>query len=143
MKLEYIVDSNKYKTIKEVLKKHFHISDRLLLKIKKHNRILLNNTQAFLHTEVNLNDFISVDISFNEKSENIIATKMDLDIVFEDEAMIIVNKPSGIPVHPSMDHFTDSLSNGIQYYFEANNIHSKIHPVNRLDKNTSRPCYIR
>ena len=46
-------------------------------------------------------------------------TKIDLDILFEDEWSLIVNKPSGIPIHPSMLHFTDSLSNGIKFYFDS------------------------
>lgn len=137
MKLEYIVDSTNYKTVKEVLKAHFHISDRLILKIKQNNSILLNNNPAFLYSEINLNDKILVDISFESKSENIIPVKMNLKIVFEDDSMLIINKPADIPVHPSMLHFTNSISNGVQYYFEKNNIQSKIHPVNRLDKNTS------
>ena len=143
MKLEYIVTSNKYKTVKEVLKSHFHISDRLLLKLKRHDKIFLNNQLAFVHSEISENDIVSVDISFCETSENIVPTKMPLEIVFEDEAMIILNKPAGLPVHPSRAHFSNTLSNGVQYYFQENNICTKIRPVNRLDKDTSRPCHIR
>ena len=42
-----------------------------------------------------------------------------------------------MPVHPSMEHYTDSLSNGVKYYFDEINLKRKIRPVNRLDKNTS------
>ena len=137
MKLEYINTENKYETIKEVAKNHFHISDRLLLKLKTNNKIFLNDKLAKTYFPLTKNDIVIFDLSIDEKSKNIVPTKIQLDIVYEDEAMLIVNKPAGLPVHPSMEHFTDSLSNGIQYYFEKNNIHSKIHPVNRLDKNTS------
>lgn len=141
MKLEYIVKTTNYQTVKEVLKAHFHISDRLLLKLKRHNQIFVNGNPAFVHTPVCLNDCICADISFDEKSENILSTPMNLNLVFEDEAMLILNKPAGIPVHPSMAHFSDSLSNGVQFYFEKKKIHTKIRPVNRLDKDTSRSCY--
>lgn len=143
MKLKYTLKSAEYKNVKEVLKSHFHISDRLLLKLKRHNQIFVNEKPAFVHTLIKPNDIISIDISFEEKSENIIARKMPLEIIFEDEAMLILNKPAGIPVHPSMAHFENSLSNGVQYYFKENNICTKIRPVNRLDKDTSRPCHIR
>lgn len=143
MKLEYKVNSNQYQTIKEVLKSHFHISKRLLTKLKKHHKIMLNDTSTFINTPIAINDIVSVNISFDEKSENIVATKIPLEIVFEDETMLILNKPTGIPIHPSMAHFENSLSNGVQYYFEQNDIHTKIRPVNRLDKDTSRPCHIR
>lgn len=143
MKLEYIVKNTNYKTVKEVLKSHFHISDRLLLKLKRANQIFLNGKPTFAHTLIYPNDLICVTLSFREKSKNIVPTKMNLDIVFENEAMLILNKPAGIPVHPSMAHFENSLSNGVQYYFEKNQIDTKIRPVNRLDKDTSRPCHIR
>lgn len=143
MKLKYTLKSAEYKNVKEVLKSHFHISDRLLLKLKRNNQIFVNKQPAFVYTLIKPNDIISVDISFEEKSENIIAKKMPLEIVFEDDAMLILNKPAGLPVHPSMAHFENSLSNGVQYYFEKNNICTKIRPVNRLDKDTSRPCHIR
>ena len=143
MKLEYKNQENKYKTVKEVAKKHFHISDRLLLKLKKNHKIFINSKTAELYNSINSNDIILFDISFDEKSENIIPTKIELDIVYEDDAFLIINKPPNLPVHPSITHFEDSLSNGVQYYFEEKNIHTKIRPVNRLDKDTSRPCHIR
>ena len=62
---------------------------------------------------------------------------MNLNIIYEDDAYLVINKPAGMPVHPSMDHFTDSISNGVRYYFDLTNLKKKIRPVNRLDKNTS------
>lgn len=137
MKLEYIVDSNKYLTIKEVLKSHFDISNRLLLKLKRNNLILKNNKICNVNCKLSINDIICVILDFPEDSENIIATEIPLEIVFEDESLLIINKPSGLPVHPSQAHFTYSLSNGVKYYFSKKNVNCKIRPVNRLDKNTS------
>lgn len=137
MKLEYIKNSTKYTIIKEVLKNHFGISNRLLLKLKQEKQILKNSQIANVNDEINLNDKITVLIDFDEKSENIVANKMHLEIIFEDEAMLIINKPAGLPVHPSILHFDDSLSNGVKAYFETKQINCKIRPVNRLDKDTS------
>ena len=55
----------------------------------------------------------------------------------EDEYYIVINKPSGIAIHPSILHYTDSLANGVKFYFEQKNIKKKIRPINRLDKDTS------
>ena len=137
MKLEYTVNSNKYSTIKEVLKSHFDISNRLLLKLKQNKQVLKNNEIANVNEKIYLNDIITLIINFDENSDNIIPTKMPLKIVFEDDSMLILNKQAGIPVHPSQAHFTDSLSNGIKYYFSDKNLNCKIRPVNRLDKDTS------
>ena len=86
-------------------------------------------------------DKISFLIDFEEDNSNIVPTKMDLQIVYEDDAFIVINKPSNIPVHPSILHYENSISNGVRYYFDTIGLKKKIRPVNRLDKDTSRNCY--
>ena len=138
MKLIYkIKKEDTYVNVLEVLKCEFGISERLLHKLKRNNLIFLNNKSVFPNTSLKINDEISVIINFEEDNSNIVSTKMDLYIIYEDQGLLIINKPSGIPVHPSMDHYTDSLSNGIRYYFDTINLKRKIRPVNRLDKDTS------
>lgn len=138
MKLEYIVnETNKFETVKQVLKEEFKMSDRLLVKLKHAKQIYLNNEPTYVFQKISLNDKIEVCLDFNEDCENIVPTKIRLDILFEDESLLVINKPPFVPVHPSMDHFEDSLSNGIKYYFNSIGLKRKIRPVNRLDKNTS------
>ena len=137
MKLEYQNQENKYQTVKEVIKQEFAISERLFLKLKRNQKVFVNNQVALPNQLIHSDDCILVDLSFDEQSENIVPTQMDLNIVFEDDAMLIVNKLPNLPVHPSMAHFADSLSNGVQHYFMQNKIKTKIRPVNRLDKDTS------
>lgn len=62
---------------------------------------------------------------------------MELDIIYEDKYILVVDKPANMPVHPSMLHFEDTLSNGVKCYFDAINLHRKIRIVTRLDKDTS------
>ena len=137
MKLEYKVTNNLYINIKEVLKSHFEISERLLIKLKKYNKIFLNGFPSYVNKEINIGDFIEINLDFEEKSENIIPIKMNLNILFEDDYLLIINKQPNQPIHPSILHFNDSISNGIQFYFDSKNIKKKIRPVNRLDKDTS------
>ena len=73
----------------------------------------------------------------SEENLNIVPTKMDLNIIYEDEHLIAINKPAGIAVHPSILHFNDSLSNGVKYYFDSIGLKKKIRPVNRLDRDTT------
>ena len=136
MKLAYI-NSSKYSNVKEVLKAEFSMSDRLLLKLKKLDKIYLNCNVTSVNHPVLENDLIECYLDYEEDNSNIIPTEMPLNIIYEDEAYIVVNKPAGIPVHPSMDHYTDSLSNGIAFYFNQIGLKKKIRPVNRLDKDTS------
>lgn len=138
MKLSYTITSNdNYINLKELMKAYFQISDRLLLRLKKADKILVNGQIAFINTLLQENDRVEIYIDFEEDNSNIPATKMNLDILYEDDAYLVINKPSGIPVHPSMDHYEDSLSNGVKYYLDLIGLHKKIRPVNRLDKNTS------
>ena len=138
MLLKYTINKNdNYTNLKEVLKIQFKLSDRLLLKLKRNNKIYINNQIANINSKIVYGDTISILIDFEEDNSNIVPTKMDLNIVYEHDSYIIINKPAGIPIHPSMDHFTDSLSNGVKYYFNQIKLYKKLRPVNRLDKNTS------
>lgn len=137
MKLELKITENKYYNVKEVLKEYWEISDRLLIKLKKQQKIFLNGNPTYVDAILKNNDIVSVNLDFEETSENIVPTKMNLAIIFEDNFLLIVNKPAGIPVHPSISHYEDSLSNGIKYYFNLINLSKKIRPINRLDKDTS------
>lgn len=136
MKLSY-VNLNKYSNIKEVLKAEFSMSDRLLLKLKRLDKIYLNGKNASVNQNISKNDLVECYLDYDEDNSNIIPTEMPINIVYEDDAFLIVNKPAGIPVHPSMDHYTDSLSNGIAFYFSKICLKKKIRPVNRIDKDTS------
>lgn len=138
MKLEYIVDNlSKYENVKQVLKEEFLMSDRLIVKLKNAKQIYLNSKPCFVNQKLEQNNIIKVDLDFIEICDNIVPVQIPLDILYEDDGVLIVNKPPFMPVHPSMDHFEDSLSNGVKYYFDSIGLKRKIRPVNRLDKNTS------
>lgn len=134
----YKVDKdNKFYNIKELLKSHYNMSDKLIAKLKKYKRIYKNDEPAYVTAILNINDIIKVDLNFDEETDNIVGIMHNLDILYEDEYMIIINKEPGYPIHPSASHHKDTISNFIKYYFEKNNIKRKLRPVNRLDKNTS------
>ena len=139
MILEYKNDekSARFFNIKQLAKEEFNMSDRLIAKLKNKKKIYLNGIPVKVTTTLNPKDLVTFDLNYEEESENIIPTKMDLDIIYEDEAFLVINKPPFTPVHPSENHFTDSLSNGVKYYFNKINLNKKIRPVNRLDKDTS------
>jgi len=138
MKLEYKVnESTRQNTVKQILKSQFNMSDRLILKLKREHKIYLNDTPTHVNAGFSIGDIVSVNISFEEECENIVPSKMDLDILYEDDGLLIVNKAPNIPVHPSLNHYEDSLSNGVKYYFNSIGLKRKIRPINRLDKDTS------
>ena len=138
MELKYIIKKdNINQTINSILKNQLQISTRLLAKLIKNKKIYLNNNICDTRQKAILGDILTVDLNDKEDSSNIIPKKMDLDIIYEDDWILVLNKPSGIPIHPSMRHYTTSLSNGVKFYFDSINLSKKIRPVNRLDIDTS------
>lgn len=138
MELKYIVNkSDENKTINEILLTNFNLSTRLLTKLIKNKNIYINGNIIDTRNTVSSGDIILLDFNYEEDNSNIVPTKMNLDIIYEDKWLLVVNKPAGIPIHPSRLHYEDSLSNGIKYYFDSINLKKKIRPVNRLDLNTS------
>ena len=137
MKLSCIVTNLKYENVKQVLKEEFGISDRLLLKLKANQKIYRNSQVACVNQTIIKEDMIEVLLDIEEDNSNIISTKMDLSILYEDDGLLILNKPPFLPIHPSRMHYEDSLSNGVKYYFEQIGLKKKIRPINRLDKDTS------
>lgn len=124
-------------TINYILKNELHISTRLLSKLIKNNLVYINNRICDTRLVAKNGDIISVNLDYSEDNSNIVSTKMNLNIVYEDDSFIILNKPSGIAVHPSIRHFENTISNGLKFYYDSINLHKKIRPVNRLDLNTS------
>ena len=136
MNLNYTINQSN-QTINQILKTKLHISSRLLYKLINKKSIYLNDKVCDTRNVANIGDYLSVDLSYDEDNSNIVPTKINLNIIYEDEAILVLNKPSGISTHPSMLHFEDSLSNGVKYYFDSIGLHKKIRPVNRLDLHTS------
>ena len=120
MELKYIIKNEDYNlTINQILQCKLHISNRLRQQLIKEHLIFCNDNLCDTRNIANLGDVIKINFDNEEDNSNILPAKIDLDILFEDEWLLIVNKPSGIPIHPSMLHFTDSLSNGIKFYFDS------------------------
>lgn len=135
MKIDYKV--NNEKSVLEICKDKLHISSRLFTKLKNEH-IYLNNHILNTYTPLKPGDIITINFGYPEIQENIVSNKdIKFDILFEDDWLLIVNKPSNMPVHPTMRHYEDTLSNGIKTYYGSINLNKKIRLVNRLDKDTS------
>ncbi len=121
------------KLLKDVARKNLNLSTRLFNKLKLNHHIFINDRIAFSNDIVNKGDIITVDFNYDEEDE-IEPQKGDIEILFEDDWYISVNKPSNMVVHPCSYHPNNTLANFVKYYLKRN---KKIRPVNRLDKDTS------
>lgn len=144
MEIKYCItknDKNTYENIHSILRNVLHISNRLLTKLIEKNCIFINSSLCDTRNSFEENDILTINFDYSEDNTNVVPTKMDLKIIYEDEWFLIVNKPAGVAIHPSILHYADSLSNGIKFYFDSICLKKKIRPVNRLDFNTSRIGY--
>ncbi len=135
MELIYIV--NDETDLVKILKDILGISSRLYRKIKN-DYIFVNDKKYDFKNVIKSGDIIKVKLDFDEDNSNIMPNaNIKLDILYEDEWLLVVNKDAKMPVHPSLHYYENSLSNGVRYYYDINKIRKKIRPINRLDKDTS------
>ncbi len=127
-------------TIKDLLYNNINISRGFITKLKKlENGITVNGEHATVRRVLRSGDILCLmtEDSEEEQNENLVPTKMPLDIIFENDDIIAVNKPYNIATHPSIKHYDDTLANGLAYYFKSKNTPFIFRAVNRLDKDTS------
>jgi 23S rRNA pseudouridine1911/1915/1917 synthase len=136
-KIQYYVEceENQIK-IREYLKNKLDISSRFIKKAAIEKRIEVNGIPVKMNYMLKTGDKIEIDLS-REESQNITPEKMDISIVYEDEDIIVVNKPSGMVVHPTKSYQEGTLANGLLYYFKEKGENCIVRLVNRLDRDTS------
>lgn len=133
--LRYVADSDR--TIEDIVKNEFYISSRLLRKLKLNKRISCNNISVPTRYVTEKGDKVEINISFSEESDNIISEERALNILYEDDSLLIVNKPKNVVVHPTCLHPSGTLANHIKFYLETKNEFVTTRFVNRLDRETS------
>ena len=136
MLLKYIVGDNK--NLRSILKDELNISSRLFNKIKN-KYVFVNGEHAIYYKDLHVNDVVEVDFSYDDGNYNNIVSNPDIkfEIVYEDDWLLIVNKGVNLPVHPSLNHYDISLSNGIRAYFDKIGLNKTVRLVNRIDKDTT------
>lgn len=137
--LEYIISSDTNPvTVLDFLKQE-GFSRHILSSMKNSsgNCIVLNGERGFGRSVLKEGDRLVVTVPEVESGENIIRTEMDLDILYEDEDILVINKPGGMPVHPSMGNYENTLANGIAWYFSQKGEDFVYRCINRLDRDTT------
>jgi 23S rRNA pseudouridine1911/1915/1917 synthase len=123
-------------TIKSFLRGKKGFSRTLLVKLKQQKSVYLNGKFTYLDHPLKQGDVIHM-VFLPEESEHIVPEEMELDIVFEDDDIMVMNKPSGLCVHPTLLHPQGTLANGVVHYWLKQGYRRKFRPVNRLDKDTT------
>lgn len=123
---------------KRYLKQVHGLSARLITRLKNTpNGILMDGESLRAVDNVKSGSTITINLPQERLSEYIEPVKGELDIVFEDDFLLAVNKPPFMPVHPVKQHQTDTLANIVTYYAESRGESYVFRAHNRLDRDTS------
>ena len=136
--MEILVEENDIRLDKYLCSKTEY-SRSLIQSMLENDYITVNNKKEKPSYKVKKNDLILIKEGYI-KDTDIIPSEIPIDIVYEDKDIIIVNKPSGLVVHPGNGNTNNTLANGLMYYTnELSDLNGEERPgiVHRIDKDTS------
>ena len=136
--IDYIIDEDSSGLRVEQFLRRKRYSGQNLSEIKRMPKsILVNGVHYYMRQELSKGDHLQVRICETKNSEKIPPTNLPLDIIYEDEDLLVLNKPAGMPIHPSLNNYTNSIANALAYYFQSQGKPFIFRCCNRLDRDTS------
>lgn len=126
-------------TLRDVLRKEMGLSSREISRAKfRENGICVNRVRRRIDSRVEAGDCIEVVLEeAGSDSNHLLPLEGEPVILYQDEDLCAVNKPAGMPVHPSHGHYRDTLANLIHTYYQRRGIEGIVRSVGRLDLDTS------
>ena len=111
----------------------------LVASLKRNPLVWKNGEACMLYQPLQIGDILTIQLPDEQthSSLQIVPIHVDLDVVYEDEDILVINKPAGMSIHPSINHYEDSLANAVAGYYAAQGESIIFRCVNRLDKNTT------
>lgn len=104
---------------------------------KTEHGIVLNDHWAYVTEKLNVKDQLLITIIEEELQTSIIPIFGNFEIIYEDEDILVINKPAGMPIHPSMGYHENTLANAVLYYFKESGNLVPFRCMNRLDRDTT------
>ena len=124
-------------TVEQYLKHRGYSSKNILHLKKTPYSVLVNDVWVHMTYILSPSDILTIKVIEKEASEKIPPIEHPLNIVYEDEDIMVIDKPAGMPIHPSLNNYYNSLGNAVAWYFQQKNIPFVFRCINRLDKDTS------
>ncbi len=113
-------------------------SSQIITHLKRtENGILLNGVWGRVRDVLRENDVLTITLIESESSENIVPTALPLDIIYEDEDLMVINKASDMPIHPSQGNYDNTLANAVAYHYAQKGENFVYRCINRLDRDTT------
>lgn len=136
--IDYIIDEDSAGLRVDQFLRRKRYSGQNLSEIKRMPKsILVNGVHYYMRQELSKGDHLQVRICETKNSEKIPPTNLPLNIIYEDEDLLVLNKPAGMPIHPSLNNYTNSMANALAYYFQSQGKPFIFRCCNRLDRDTS------
>ena len=136
--LTYAITQNEHKTKIEHFLRDKGYSRQLLIALKQDtDSVFVNGQPRYMNERLVDGDKLTINIREDEISEKIEPINLPLNILYEDEDIIVINKPAGMPIHPSINNYGNTLANALAYYYECQNKPFIFRCTNRLDRDTS------
>lgn len=137
MKLTYRVEEHERgRTVESLLRFKIGLSSTIIRKLKRCSGIAVNNQIAYIKDRVETGDTLSIDLE-DDNQTDVEPQNIPIKIVYEDEHLLVVDKPPNMLVHPLKHEPYNTLANAVIHYYQQNNLKTSFRPVYRLDRNTS------
>ena len=118
--------------------RHHGYSRHIRTWLKQHpGSVRLNGREALFYFPLKTGDLLEITLEEEQPSENIIPVCLPLHIIYEDEDLMVIDKPADMPVHPSIGNYENTLANAVAWYFQQQNIPFVFRCINRLDRDTT------
>ncbi|MBC1688532.1 RluA family pseudouridine synthase [Listeria welshimeri] len=139
MLLEWQVENEEDGLLLRTFLRSKHISKQLLTAVKfsADGKIEVNRTEQNVLYQVQTGDNVRLTFPTEQQNERLLAEYTKLEVIFEDDFLLIINKPAGMASIPSQYHPSGSVANFVKGHYEAQGLTSAIHIVTRLDRDTS------
>ncbi len=132
-----ITSQDATQTIEQFLRGKSYSSQCIKELKKQWGSILINDEPQYMRHYMKAGEILTVQIQEETSSEKIPPVELPLDIIYEDEDLLVINKPAHMPIHPSLNNYENSLANALAWYFEKQNKPFVFRCINRLDRDTS------
>lgn len=119
--------------------RHFGVSSSLRRRIKHAGQCTINGRPASTRDFVQTGDVLRVELP---EKNSFTPEPIDFSIAYEDDYLLVIDKPAGLLMHPTSGAHDGTLANGVAYYYQQTGQHCSYHPMHRLDRNTSGLCMI-
>lgn len=135
MKVE-LSEADRGRRLRDYLRNRLNLSGRNIKRLAMDRQIYVDRKRAHLDYRIRGGESLVLNLD-REEEQDMARVPMDLDIVYEDSSLVVVNKPPFLVVHPTRNHKDDTMTNGLLWHFQETNDPAIVRLVSRLDMNTS------